>query len=88
MARGREGRTGVSLKRFAAKSIIRRERTTAAGKEKEKEEEEKRRLCDAVGVGFPSPLSFLPKWTCHYGQTKAGYSAIHKLISMQASLLP
>lgn len=87
VARGREGRTGVSLKRFAAKSIIRRERTTAAGKEKE-EEKEKRRLCGAVGIGFPSPLSFLPKWTCHYGQTKAGYSAIHKLISMQASLLP
>lgn len=50
-----EGKGGVSLKRFAAKSIIRRERTTAAEKEKEKEKE-KRRLCGgAVGVGFPSP---------------------------------
>lgn len=28
------------------------------------------------------------KWTCHYALTKAGYSAIHKLISMQASSLP
>lgn len=39
---GEEGKGGVSLKRFAVKSIIRRERTTEAAEEWQEEKEEEK----------------------------------------------
>lgn len=52
------------------------------GKGREEKRTEVGRERTENGGGRPT------KWTCHYALTKAGYSAIHKLISMQASLLP